>query len=100
LFPAEEADVSSPRKKRAKRYSSITLESFRAETAEEDIEIFTDTQERIPKKDDSKSNPFFGNATDAEPSKRRTKRKVLIPGEGAQSVDEASRRKDGMIYVL
>ncbi|KAL7793087.1 hypothetical protein V8C37DRAFT_379246 [Trichoderma ceciliae] len=100
LFPPEETDVSSPRKKRAKKYSGMTLESFRAEVAEEDIEIFTDSQDRVPKKDDSKSNPFLGNATNPEPSKRRTKRKVLIPGEGAQSVDEASRREDGMIYVF
>ncbi|RFU77107.1 hypothetical protein TARUN_5088 [Trichoderma arundinaceum] len=100
LFPSEEADLSSPRKKRAKKYSSLTLESLRAEVAEEDIEIFTDSQDRIPKKDDSKSNPFAGNAASAEPSKRRTKRKVLIPGEGAQSIDEASRREDGMIYVF
>ncbi|KAL6904282.1 hypothetical protein GGI43DRAFT_400041 [Trichoderma evansii] len=99
LFPAEDADVSSPRKKRSKKFSSITLESFRAE-AEEDIEIFTDSQERIPKKDDSKSNPFVGNATSAEPSKRRAKRKVMVPGEGAQSIDEASRRDDGLIYVF
>lgn len=78
----------------------MTLESFRAEVAEEDIEIFTDSQDRIPKKDESKSNPFVGNAPAAEPSKRRTKRKVHVPGEGSQSVDEASRREDGMIYVL
>lgn len=77
----------------------MTLEGFRAE-AEEDIEIFTDSRERIPKKDDSKSNPFVGNATSAEPSKRRTKRKVMVPGEGPQSIDEASRRDDGLIYVL
>ncbi|KAM0457273.1 hypothetical protein ACHAO4_003070 [Trichoderma viride] len=99
LFPAEDADVSSPRKRRSKKFSSITLEGFRAE-AEEDIEIFTDSQERIPKKDDSKLNPFVGNATSAEPSKRRTKRKVMVPGEGAQSVDEAARRDDGLIYVF
>ncbi|KAL7900201.1 hypothetical protein HDV63DRAFT_370610 [Trichoderma sp. SZMC 28014] len=99
LFPAEDADVSSPRKRRSKKYSSIALEGFRAEV-EEDIEIFTDSQERIPKKDDSKLNPFVGNATSAEPSKRRTKRKVMVPGEGAQSVDEAARRDDGLIYVF
>ncbi|KAH6608560.1 hypothetical protein Trco_001906 [Trichoderma cornu-damae] len=100
LFPPEETDLSSPRKRRAKKYSGVTLESFRAEVAEEDIEIFTDSQDRIPKKDDSKSNPFLGNAPSAGPSKRRTKRKVLVPGEGAQSIDEASRREDGMIYVF
>ncbi|KAL7928532.1 hypothetical protein V8C35DRAFT_332689 [Trichoderma chlorosporum] len=101
LFPAaEETELSSPRKRRAKKYAGMTLESFRAEVAEEDIEIFTDSQDRIPKKDGSKSNPFVGNATTAEPSKRRTKRKVHVPGEGAQSVDEASRREDGMIYVF
>ncbi|KAL6886407.1 hypothetical protein HDV57DRAFT_388740 [Trichoderma longibrachiatum] len=101
LFPvAEEAELSSPRKKRSKKYSSVTLETFRAEVAAEDIEIFTDSQDRIPKKDDSKSNPFIGNATSAEPSKRRTKRKIHVPGEGSQSVDEVSRREDGMIYVF
>lgn len=101
LFPvAEETELSSPRKRRSKKYSGMTLESFRAEVAEEDIEIFTDSQDRIPKKDESKSNPFVGNAPAAEPSKRRTKRKVHVPGEGSQSVDEASRREDGMIYVL
>ncbi|KAL7911911.1 hypothetical protein GGI35DRAFT_301950 [Trichoderma velutinum] len=101
LFPvAEETELSSPRKRRSKKYSGMTLESFRAEVAEEDIEIFTDSQDRIPKKDDSKSNPFVGNATAVEPSKRRTKRKVYVPGEGSQSVDEASRRADGMIYVF
>ncbi|KAK0761204.1 hypothetical protein N5P37_006150 [Trichoderma harzianum] len=101
LFPvAEETELSSPRKRRSKKYSGMTLESFRAEVAEEDIEIFTDSQDRIPKKDESKSNPFVGNAPAAEPSKRRTKRKVHVPGEGSQSVDEASRREDGMIYVF
>ncbi|KAL6818485.1 hypothetical protein GGI42DRAFT_7206 [Trichoderma sp. SZMC 28013] len=101
LFPvAEETELSSPRKRRSKKYSGMTLESFRAEVAEGDIEIFTDSQDRIPKKDESKSNPFVGNATAAEPSKRRTKRKVHVPGEGPQSVDEASRREDGMIYVF
>ncbi|KAL7925245.1 hypothetical protein ACQKWADRAFT_285445 [Trichoderma austrokoningii] len=99
LFPAEDADVSSPRKRRSKKFSSIALEGFRAE-AEEDIEIFTDSRERIPKKDASKMNPFVGNAASAEPSKRRTKRKVMIPGEGAQSIDEAARRDDGLIYVF
>ncbi|KAF3076355.1 hypothetical protein CFAM422_001417 [Trichoderma lentiforme] len=101
LFPvAEETELSSPRKRRSKKYSGMTLESFRAEVAEEDIEIFTDSQDRIPKKDESKSNPFVGNASAAGPSKRRTKRKVHVPGEGSQSVDEASRREDGMIYVF
>ncbi|KAK4085227.1 uncharacterized protein Triagg1_217 [Trichoderma aggressivum f. europaeum] len=102
LFPvAEETELSSPRKRRSKKFSGMTLESFRAEVAEEDIEIFTDSQDRIPKKDESKSNPFVGTATTAaEPSKRRTKRKVHVPGEGPQTVDEASRREDGMIYVF
>lgn len=76
------------------------MESFTVEEEEDPISIFTDSQDRIPEKDISDANPFYGNSV-AEPSKRQSRRKVVsIPGEGIQSVDEASRREDGMVYVL
>ncbi|KAJ6437788.1 base excision DNA repair protein [Purpureocillium lavendulum] len=102
LFASDEEPMPSPRKRRAKRYTGVTMESFTAEDAEDPIQIFTDSQDRIPQKDDSAENPFYGaEAAPAEPPKRKSKRRMVqIPGEGAQSVDEASRREDGMIYVF
>ncbi|KAG5940925.1 hypothetical protein E4U53_007518 [Claviceps sorghi] len=101
LFSSDQQPVPSPQKKRSKKYSGVTLESFTAEEEEEEsISIFTDSHDRIPERDDSESNPFFGNSA-VEPSKKQSKRKLIhIPGEGMQSLDEASRRDDGMVYVF
>ncbi len=94
-----------PKKKRSKKYSGLTLDSFRAENIEEPIEIFTDSRDRIPERDSATDNPFYGVATrDAprpEPAKRRSPRKhVSIPGEGRETIEDAIRREDGIIYVL
>lgn len=79
----------------------MSLESFNAEEVEDPITIFTDSRERVPQKDESDENPFLSRAAPSEPTKRRSKRRqVAIPGEDAQSVEEASRRDDGMVYVL
>lgn len=88
-------------KKRApKKYSGMTLDSFTAEAADDSIEIFTDSRERLPERDESAENPFYGE-TVAEPTKRRSKRRnVSVPGEKAHTVEEASERQDGMVYVL
>lgn len=109
LFHGEEdviPDHSTPtasKKKRAKKYTGFSLDSFTAIEEEEPIQIFTDTRERIPEVDKSLDNPFYGHgaAPAPEPSKRRSKRNhVSIPGEGTQSVDEAVHRDDGLVYVL
>lgn len=101
LFPSDAEVMPSPKKRRTKKYTGISLESFTAEEIEEPIEIFTDSQDRIPTKDESESNPFYGDAAPPSPSKRRSKRRhVNIPGEGALSIDDASRREDGMVYVF
>lgn len=100
LFVTESDDLLATPRKRAKKYSGISMESFTVEEVEDPIDIFTDSRDRIPAKDESHENPFFGEVTEPEPSKRRSKRNVKIPGEGIQSVDAASRREDGMIYVL
>ncbi|POR34444.1 Uncharacterized protein TPAR_05370 [Tolypocladium paradoxum] len=101
LFVPEEEAMPSHRKRRAKKYSGVTMESFTAEEQEDPIEIFTDSQDRVPKKDQSAENPFYGDRAVPEPSKREGKRRLVnIPGEGAQSIDDASRREDGMVYVF
>lgn len=100
LFSAD--DSAMPKKRRGKKYSGMTMDSFTAEDEEESIEIFTDSQDRIPVKDNSAENPFYGTSsktTDA--AQRRAKRRnVFIPGEGAQSISDAAHRDDGMVYVF
>lgn len=82
------------------KYPAVTMESSTAEEAQEPITIFTDSQDRVPEKDDSQVNPFYGNSA-AEPSKRQSKKKLVsIPGEGLQSVEEATCREDGMVFVF
>ncbi|KAK1989061.1 hypothetical protein LZ30DRAFT_765638 [Colletotrichum cereale] len=103
LFPTGEEALATPKRKRTpKKYSGNSLESFTATEVEQQIEIFTDSQERIPEPDKSIDNPFYGDsaAVDREPPRRRSKRKVAVPGEAAQAVDEALQREDGMVYVF
>lgn len=107
LFPSAGASseaVSSPRKKKAsKKYTGISLESFRAEDANEDIAIYTDTRDRIPEVDHSPANPFVTSGpADRESPRRRSARikKVKIPGEGRVAVNDAVQRDDGAVYVL
>ncbi|RYP60423.1 hypothetical protein DL769_008126 [Monosporascus sp. CRB-8-3] len=107
LFTSETGIMPSPRKKRSKKYSGLTLESFTAEDVEEPIQIFTDSRDRIPEKDTNAENPFYGAAArdapepEPEPTKRRSPRKhVSIPGEGRETIEEAVRREDGILYVF
>lgn len=98
---AQEDSPMGARTKKSKKYSGLTMESFTAEDAEETFDIFTDSQERIPHKDLSVSNPFFGETQPrAEPTKRRSPRRVMVPGEGLVSIEDACQREDGMVYSL
>ncbi|TGJ81751.1 hypothetical protein E0Z10_g7014 [Xylaria hypoxylon] len=99
LFATDE-EMLTPKKK-AKKYTGLTLDSFRAEDMEENIEIFTDSRDHFPRVDESAENPFYGDHVVAEPSKRRSKRKpISVPGEGRQSVEDAVKRTDGVLVVF
>lgn len=102
LFHSDDEEVMpSPKKRRPKQYTGTSLESFTAVEIEEDIKIFTDSQDRVPAKDASESNPFYGNpCASAVSPKRQSKRKVKVPGEGLQSIDKAVQREDGIVYNL
>ncbi|KAI3324246.1 hypothetical protein HD806DRAFT_494514 [Xylariaceae sp. AK1471] len=95
------ADAMATPKKRAKKYTGLTLDSFKAEDVEENIEIFTDSRDRVPVVDSRAENPFYGDHVVTEPSNRRSKRKqVTIPGEGKQAIEDAVKRSDGMLVVF
>ncbi|KAE9377051.1 hypothetical protein N431DRAFT_368623 [Stipitochalara longipes BDJ] len=105
LFPirsgSDEEVMPSP-KKRNKKYTGLTLDSFEAED-DAPIHIYTDSHDRVPEVDLSPDNPFYGegNATVPEPTKRASKRrKITVPGEGAQSLEELQKREDGLIYTF
>lgn len=105
LFAGETDIMPTPKKRKSKKYTGLTLESFRAENVEAPIEIFTDSRDRIPEKDTTTDNPFYAatsaNAPAHEPTKRRSPRKhVSIPGEGSETIEEAIQREDGIVYVL
>ncbi|KAK8098627.1 uncharacterized protein PG998_014113 [Apiospora kogelbergensis] len=63
LFHDEVDILASSRKKRTKKYTGISLESFNAEEVDEPIEIFTDSRDRVPQVDRSEDNPFYGETS-------------------------------------
>ena len=101
LFHNDDQAMPSPRKTRTKKQH--VLDSFELDEADEAIQIYTDSHERIPEVDRSTDNPFYDPQPlpATEPAKRRSKRQqVTVPGEGRVSVDDAIRREDGMLIVL
>jgi hypothetical protein len=106
LFPVRPESIDevmpSPRK-RNKKHNGYSLDSFSSADGDlAQIEIFTDSHERIPELDTSAENPFYRENT---PKPTVTKciskiRKVTVPGEGELTVEEAEQREDGLVYVL
>ncbi|TVY28223.1 hypothetical protein LHYA1_G003332 [Lachnellula hyalina] len=98
--------MPSPKRKGKKRYTGFTLDSFEAENDQTPIAIYTDSNERIPEADMSMDNPFYGEGAEHEyaehePSKRSMKRrKIMVPGEGEQDLEDVEQRKDGVICVF
>ena len=91
--------LETPSKKPIKKYSGMTLDSFTVETQEDPFEIFTDSHDRVPAKDNSIENPFLGEQTQ-KTSTKHGRAKVAVPGVGLMTVSEASRRSDGSVYTL
>ncbi|KAF5019440.1 hypothetical protein F66182_8548 [Fusarium sp. NRRL 66182] len=103
---ADEA-ISTPKKRGPKKYTGISMESFAAEEIEDPINIFTDSRDRIPARDENEENPFLvsnkpshSEASKAESTKRHDKRKVRVPGEGTKTIDELVNREDGMPFMF
>jgi hypothetical protein len=103
LFPARPATIEevvpTPRKSRKTKHL-FTLESFANATEESSskIQIFTDSKERVPTRDDEDDNPFVvkkgkGKAK-ATPQKSR---KVDLRTE---KMNEAADRDEGMVYLF
>ena len=100
----------SPRKvRRGKRYNGFSLESFSAENegGSGQIQIYTDSRDRVPHIDGNHSNPFVEHDTSNETSTSRkvagTSKRRKVSGEKKKvdsQVAAAIEEDDGMVYVL
>lgn len=106
LFPVRAETVEevmpSPRKK-SKKYGGYSLGNFSTDGDNAPIAIYTDSKDRVPEVDMSVDNPFYGEevAAPTTPATRSSRRRMIkIPGEGDQSLEEAEKRTDGLVYVL
>jgi hypothetical protein len=105
IFPSRsnKVDEAMPSPKKVRRnYKGHTLDSSEAEEEDQSIQIFTDSQDRVPEVDMSDSNPFYGSSSvPPEPTKRASKRRrITVSGEGEQPAEKVERREDGLVYVL
>ena len=91
--------MPSPRKmkKSSRGQSSRGFDLFEAGTgsSQEQIQIFTDTNARIPELDGSDDNPFIGPR---QTRSSRPQRRVRTQEE--EQMDESAERDEGVMYVL
>ncbi|KAI9836335.1 MAG: hypothetical protein M1837_003403 [Sclerophora amabilis] len=98
----EEA-MPSP-KKQSRKHTALSLGSFAEEVDEMDgdqIQIFTDSKERVPELDESVDNPFYnrgGEVEQRQPSTKRSNKRRKT--RRSESEDELMKRDDGMVYVF
>lgn len=110
LFPnrpdnVEEA-MPTPRKnaRKTRKYTGFSLESFGEDgdaASVGNIEIFTDSKEKVPELDESEDNPFYVKpGQEPVTTVRSSKRRKVSDNANNSNELEDPKREDGMIYVL
>lgn len=101
LFGVNDQDAPLTVKKiRKTRNNSISL-GFNILADDENIEVFTDPENRVPKTDVTAENPFYGEdgiAASATPVRRSPRNKKAIIEK--QTAQQNLKRDDGLLYVL
>lgn len=114
LFPSRpdtvEDAMPNPRKKRNKRYVGFSLYSSMEDdsdmASENQIEIYTDSKDKVPELDPSEDNPFYEKHVQTvgfpEPQNKKgsKKRKAEHSIDASAEIEEAFNREEGMVYVL
>lgn len=109
LFPVRPDTVDdampTPRKnKRNKRHVGFTLDSDAK--SEGGIQIFTDSQDKVPELDMSEENPFIDHPLKRDPSEASSKprgsrkRKAEPESITEDTIKDAFDHESGMVYVL
>ncbi|KAF2791216.1 hypothetical protein K505DRAFT_249475 [Melanomma pulvis-pyrius CBS 109.77] len=102
LFPSRPATIDeampTPRKGRKSMKDIYTLESFAEHIDEpEKIEIYTDSKERIPTRDDEENSPFIKKKGKGKAKATPRARKIDVK---TAQMEEAVNRDEGMIYIF
>jgi hypothetical protein len=103
LFPSRPANIDevvpTPRKSR-KTKNLFTLESFAnaAEEAPEKIQIFTDSKERVPDREDEEDNPFV--VKKGKGKARAAPQKPKKMDARAEQMKAAADRDEGIVYLF
>ncbi|KAL9126559.1 MAG: hypothetical protein Q9217_004403 [Psora testacea] len=114
LFPSQPDTVEDampvPRKHhRNRRHVNFSLYGSMEDGGQspaDQIQVYTDSKEKVPELDASEDNPFFQQPQKAapppEPIKARTnrKRKQSQRVESNPQIEEAFNREEGMVYVF
>ena len=104
----QEVAAAPSRSKKARRYNGFSLESFSAEGdgTGSNIQIFTDSRDRVPEMDASDDNPFLDHPRKRESTSSKKvagiskRRKISGERKKDADVEEAIEKDEGMIYVL
>ena len=95
--------MPTPRKK-SKKHTQFSLGGIDGDdiAGDGDIEIYTDSKNKVPELDESEENPFYVKPGREPVSAARStkRRKVSGPIYKDPELEEALKRDDGMVYVL
>jgi hypothetical protein len=87
--------MPTPKKARRSKLFSLDLDDDQRGPSE-NIEVYTDSKERVPTVDPEEDNPFWDKPStkprQSKPAKKRSTRDARI--------DEAARNDEGIVYVL
>lgn len=102
--------MPNPRKRRNKRHVGFSLYSSMEDDgdagSETQIEIYTDSKDKVPELDPSEDNPFYDQyaqeSASPGPHKKKgsKKRKAEHSLDASTEIEEAFNREEGMVYVL
>lgn len=94
---------------RKRRHVGFSLDSpveDDSEHPEGNIQIFTDSKEKVPELDLSEDNPFYDNHVRADSSRHHSRPRVSTRKKTSDNINnnpqetEAFKRGEGMLYVL
>lgn len=103
LFPTRDENVEGAMPSSRKRRGGRRLDDLMNDiNGDDQIEIYTDSKDRIPELDTSEDNPFWDHGRKSEGQldglKGGVKRKATVTNEEIEKA--VKRRDDGMVYVL
>lgn len=94
--------MHSPSRQATSNQFELYEEDLGISRNQDDIDIFTDTNARVPEIDISDDNPFLGSSRQETHERRRSKRTKKTPEQLIEeaNMEEAVARGEGMVFTL